>query len=135
MPALAMAGTVTFSAPNITLAESNSVQTGFFNVVVTDSVAGADQMQGFGVQVVESDALISFIAADTNTQTASVNAAPYVYAGNLSGNAGFVQETPQDEYNTDIPGNNTGPLLPTSALGLIRVEYSIPANYRRHDRA
>ncbi len=122
-----MAGTVTFSAPVVSLTQSNSVQTGFFDVVVTDSAAGADQFQGFGVQVNSSDALVTFIAADTNTtgQCSFFRSLRW----QLSGNAGFNQQTPNDEYNTDVPANNTGPFLTTSALGLMRVEYSIPANY------
>jgi hypothetical protein len=127
LPALAMAGTVTFSAPTISLTESAGVQTGFFNVIITDSVGGVDQIQGFGAQVVSSDALVTFIAADLTT-TNAVNPAPYVFVGNTGG-GGFNQQTPNDEYNTDVPLNNTGPFLTVAPEALVRVEYSIPANY------
>jgi hypothetical protein len=123
-PLDAIAATVTFSVPTITLNESNVIQHGFFNAVVTET-GGSDASIGFGVQVTTSSASVTFIGGDDNTSTGAFNNATYIYAGN-TGNPGNGQVTPQDMYYSDVP--NTGSTNMTSTpLGLMRVEYSIPA--------
>jgi len=122
-----LAGTITFTAPSITLAESNSVQTGFFDVVVSET-GGSDLLNGFNVDLLlPSQSNITFIGSDLVTQSATVGPSPaYVYAGNTTNPGTFTDST--EASSTDVPNNNDVSLT-SSALGLIRVEYSIAAGF------
>jgi hypothetical protein len=123
MPALATAGTVTFSAPTITLTQSAGVQTGFLDVTITDS--GSDVVNGFNVQLT-TPGPITFTSGDTST------AAPYIFAGNsadeASSNPPFSVSGNLDYYNSDA-ALAAGQTVGHSPFGLLRIGYSIPANF------
>ncbi len=121
------AGVITFTAPTINLAESNSVQTGYFNVLVSET-GGSDLLNAFQVNLLlSSQSNVTFINTDLNTNVAAVNAAPYVYAGN-EGGGGYPYVGSNQAFNYDYPLDNDVALSSTP-LGLMRVEYSIAAGW------
>jgi hypothetical protein len=123
MPALATAGTVTFSAPTISLTQSAGVQTGFLDVTISDS--GSDVVNGFSVQLT-TPGPITFTSGDTSTTPT------YVFAGNSSddtnGNPPFSVSGNLDYFNSDA-ANGSGQTVTSAPLGLLRIGYSIPANF------
>ncbi len=103
----ARADDVTFSTPDINLSWEPYVQTGYFDILISDSADsnttggagdtptaisdgygpgvtntnGSDLISGVTAEVETSGAL-TFIAADDNTDVGAVNAASYLYTGN-----------------------------------------------------
>jgi hypothetical protein len=120
------AGTITFTAPTINLTQSNSVQTGFFDVVVTET-GGSDLLNEFQADLLlPNQSNVTFIGADLNTSVGAVNAAPYVYAGNTSGPTPFLSSG--EAANSDVPNTNNVSLSGTP-LAMIRIEYSVAAGF------
>jgi len=125
------AGTITFTAPSITLAQSPGVQTGYFDVMITET-GGSDLLNGFQVDLLlPSQNNITFIGADLVTQSATQGgSAAYVFNGNSSDQTDSVApfQDSNEASNADVPNNNDVALSPVM-LGLIRIEYSIAANF------
>ena len=163
LPQLSLADSITFAAPTITLHESGSVQTGYFDILITNSADGnttgglgdtplaesqgygpgvtntngSDVITGFNVEVTTTGA-VTFLNADDQTQAAAVNG-PYNYLYSTDSvfdspfgstpTAGNLIFGPQDIAFSDVP-TDLGPTLTAGTpRGLMRVEYSIPANY------
>jgi hypothetical protein len=141
-----LAGTITFTAPSITIdvpSSTHGVITGYFDATISET-GGSDSLVGYQVDLLlPSQNNITFTYADLNTTSTTggtpststeglFNSATYVYAGNSSDQSQSPQVVPfQDSNevgNADVP-NATGTTLTTSALGLVRIEYSIAANY------
>jgi len=175
LPGLAFADTITFIVPNITVAESNSVQTGYFDVAITDtasnntnlaaggtlsSTGGSDVITGTSVEIqtngtsatynpstdgqgtiagggTNTNNGITLIYNDDATATGSPTGGPltYIYttdsavdpSQNGSGDNNSFNN--QDVFLNDVPTDNGPTLSAGSPLGLLRVEYSIPANF------
>ena len=158
-PQLSLADTITFAAPSITLHESGSVQTGFFDVVASNfadsnttggagdtayteaqgygpgvtNTNGSDLVTAFSVEVTTSGA-VTFPYSDDQTQSATFGGPdPYLFQTNSSDDPTFNgsgtnnQFTNQDVFNIDIASNAGTILTSGTPLGLLRVQYSIPA--------
>jgi hypothetical protein len=159
LPGLAIADTITFTAPTITLTESNSVQTGYFDVTISDAAssnsnlnAGGTTGTTAGTDSVTSDTVeltsqggngavvgttITFPNSDDLTSAATVGGnytylfAPSNSADDPSNNGSNVnyQTNNQDVWLNDAAEGAGASLAAGTPLGLLRVEYSIPANY------
>jgi hypothetical protein len=162
LPSLAVADTITFSAPNISLTESSSVQTGYFDIVISDTAnsntatnaqgggnganlntTGSDAINGFDVEVVVGNGVnspVTLIAGSDQTQANSPynGASTYIFSTDSTVDPSFNgsntnQENPNYNANMtqslqDEP-NGAATTLAGTPLGLLQVEYSIPANY------
>jgi hypothetical protein len=123
---LAFGGTITFTAPSFSLNSEPYVQTGYFNVVVSET-GGSDLLNSFQVDLLlPTQNNITFIGADLNTPVA-YNPAAYVYTGNDGGTPTPYLAT-NEAANSDYPITNNVALSPTP-LGMMRVEYSIAAGF------
>jgi len=155
LPSLALADSITFSTPTINLTESGSVQTGYFDVLILNAADsntsggagdytadgigngasgvtntnGTDLITGITAEV-ETTGALTFIATDDNTGVAAANAATYIYATNSSAtfptSANLLSS--QDANWNDLPSNTGTNSVAGTPLGLLRVEYSVPAN-------
>jgi len=156
---LAVADTITFTAPNITLSESQSVQTGYFDVVISDTAnattatssqgggnggnlntTGTDAVNGFDLEV-DVNGPITFLGgsdltAANNPQLASTT---YIFSTNSTDDpsqtgAGTNLTDPSGPVNQNQQLTDSSSGLPVNLaqgtpLGLIQVEYSVPAGY------
>jgi len=154
LPSLAIADTITFSAPSITLSESNSVQTGYFDVIVTDHAdannnlnAGGTQTSTNGTDIIFDSGVelstnggpggvVTFPNSDDQTQLATVGGTfTYLYSTNsdvdptFNGSGSNNQFDNQDVFLEDGASNAGTSLSAGTPLGLLRVEYSIPAGF------
>jgi len=159
LPSLAKADTITFSAPAITLSESNSVQTGYFDITISNSADGntttnsqgggnggnlntngTDQVNGFDVEVTTTGP-VTFIGGSDQTQTNSPFNGPvtYIFSTNSTIDPSFTgansnKENPNltaglNQELSDASSGSAVNLTAGSPLGLLRVEYSIPAGF------
>jgi len=139
-----LAGTITFTAPSITIdvpSATHGVITGYFDATISET-GGSDTLVGYQVDLLlPSQNNITFTYADLNTTSATggtpststeglFNSATYVYNGNSSDQTDSILpfQTANEVGNADVP-NASGQALSTSALALVRIEYSIAANY------
>ncbi len=132
----AIANTITFSAPTITLSQSSSPQIGYFDVLVTENVTtSADTLTGFGVDVTLNSAQsgIQIIGADYSTNLSSPFASyPYTssQSSNIQTGAPAGLSLPYEAFSQDeISPVAAGPTLSSAPLGLLRIEYQVAANY------
>ena len=115
LPSLAIADTITFTAPAITLTESNSVQTGYFDVSISDAASsntnlaaggtvsttgGTDTITASTVEVTTQggnggDAtVVTFPNSDDQTQAATVGGTyTYLYSANSTQDSPFGTQT------------------------------------------
>jgi hypothetical protein len=152
LPSLALADSITFSTPTINLTESGSVQTGYFDILIlnsadsntsggagdytADGIAngssgvtntnGTDQVSGITAEV-ETTGALTFLGADISTNTAAVNPAVYLYTSDSSVNQVNLPSN-QDAFINGIPSDNGTNVVAGTPLGLLRVQYSVPAN-------
>jgi hypothetical protein len=132
VPSFAFASTITFSAPTINLTESNSVQTGYFDVQFT--ATSSVELNEFQVDLLlPSQSNVTFIGADLNTGAPNVlNAASYVFAGNSWDQAHNLPPYLVANQASDYDDPGISPyvtLAGGTAYGLLRVEYSVAANF------
>ena len=150
-PRLSLADSITFLTPTIHLHSEPYVQTGFFDILMSDSADsnttggagnlpydetgvtntnGSDLVTAITAEVVTSGTGITFIGADDNTDVGAVNAEPYLYATNSSvtfpTTANLISN--QDANWNDIPNNSGTTVVAGTPLGLLRVEYTIDPN-------
>ena len=162
-PRLGRADSITFAAPTITLHESGSVQTGYFDILITNSAdsnttggagdtpyaesqgygpgvtntTGSDVITGTTVEVTTTGG-VTFLNADDQTQAATVGGTyNYLYSTDSvldspygsNPTAGNLIFGPQDVAFNDVPADLGPTLTAGTPQGLMRIEYSIPANY------
>lgn len=155
LPSLALADSITFSTPTINLTESGSVQTGYFDILILNSADGntsggagdytsdginngssgvtntngSDLVTAFTAEVQTSGAL-TFLATDDNTGVSAANAATYIYSTNSAttfpSSANLISN--QEASWSDAPTNSGTNSVAGTPLGLLRIEYSVPAN-------
>ena len=153
----ATADTITFSAPDITLSESNSVQTGYFDITISDtassnhnlnaggtmtSTGGSDGISADTVEVVTQGGNgggannVTFPNSDDQTQLATVGGSyTYLFSTeslvdpSFNGSNTNFQTNNQDVWLNDASSGSARTLSAGTPLGLLRVEYSIPANF------
>lgn len=156
---VALADTITFSAPNLTLNESGSTQTGYVDIVATDSADsnttggvgsggsgvtntnGSDTVTGFSVEV-EISAMagpfpvdVPLLSGSDQTQALAVNPATYIFASNSVLDPGFngsgtnFEVSNQDFFLVDSPSDSGTVLSSGTPLGLLRLEYEIPVYF------
>ena len=151
----ASADTITFSAPESSCDQEPYIQTGYFDVLISNSADsntsggagdytpdgigngasgvtntnGTDLITGITVEV-ETTGAMTFIATDDNTGVGAVNPATYLYLSNSIATfpTGANLLSSQDVNWNDFPSNTGTNLVAGTPLGLMRVEYSIPAN-------
>jgi len=161
LPGLAIADTITFSAPTITLTESNSVQTGYFDVTISDhadtnnnlsaggtvsSTNGIDNVFDSTVELISQggnggnpSSTIVFPNSDDQTlATTAGGTYTYLYSTNSNQDSPYgtdvsntnFQTNNQDVWLNDSSTTNAGTTLTAGTpLGLLRIEFTIPANY------
>ena len=133
------ADTITFSLPTFTLPESNSPQTGFFDAVVSDS--GADKITGFTIDVTTSGP-ITLTDADDQTQLAADGGMrtyggtyTYLFQNDSAVDPSFNGSNTSHSLNNqnwflnDAATDAGTTLTSGTPLGLLQIEYSIPAHF------
>lgn len=125
------ADTITFSVPNLTLFQESNVQTGFFDAVVSDS--GTDTITGFTIDVTTSGP-VTLIDADDQTQLATAGGTyTYLFRNDSADDPSFngshtsYSLNNQNWFLNDAATDNGTVLTSGAPLGLLRIEYSIPA--------
>jgi len=156
---LAVADTITFTAPNVTLSESQSVQTGYFDILISDSAnattatnsqgggnggnlntTGTDAVNGFDVEVLTTGPITFLSGSDlTGANSPAPSATVYLFSTNSTDDpsqtgAGTNLTDPNapaglNQQLTDSSSGLPVNLAQGTPLGLIQVEYSVPAGY------
>ena len=152
LPARAIADTVTFEAPTIVYARpAPTITTGYFDITIRDTASnnsnlndggtqgttgGSDLITAFQVEVTTTGG-ITFPSSDDQTQAGSPAGGPvtYLFASNSADDPSFngsnttYSFSNQDVFLPDAATNAGTTLTAGTPLGLLRVEYSIPANF------
>jgi len=136
---LANAGTISFEAPtvDITAGQAAAGVTGFADVTATDSSSDSVYIDGEDLYLNPGTTGVSIIAGDFNTT------APYIFLGNSSdqlNSSGVFVDTYDNGNNfdpgsqnesevqvSDLSNNGNATTLTSVPLGIVRIEYSIPA--------
>jgi hypothetical protein len=122
---LATPGTITFDVPTINVAQEPYDQTGYFDVTVFQT-GGGSTLYAFQTDLLLNSGAsnVSFIDADLNTSV------PYVFSANSFQETfgGLPAFAPNEASFADDPFNNVGIALSSTPLGLMRVEYDVPAD-------
>ena len=111
---------ITVTAPNISLPESSSDQTGTFDIVVATTGSNLPQVGDFTVNLQLSPAVgVDF------TGGAATTADPYIFAGQTAGPTIMLADN-----KTTIQGSDFASTPPTlvNGDGLLAVNYFVPAN-------
>lgn len=129
-PQVAGASAITFDAPTINVAQEPFDQTGYFDVTIFQT-GGGNNLYQFQVDLLlsQGSSSVSFINADLSTNLSPPDAR-YVFNGNSGDQSNDVLPyfSATEAENYDVPNTNFGFPLSSTPLGLMRVEYDVPAN-------